>query len=639
MKKVLINTLHIFCFSFLLSTLVSAQVGTWTGNGGNDLWSNAANWGGNTIPGSSTNVVIPFNSGNVVFDMSSGTVRSLYMYNRTQLVIQSGKRLMVANCPTSQAVTVSQDATIENNGSFIVADGQDNAMDIRGVFQNSGYLEIAGFPGKGLLSHNKFINVGQIFLYNLGSGNDYAVDIRAGLFYNDGSLILSEKNPVNGLWVESSAELQNDKNGEIYFENGNNGLFLIDGLVNNHNLIHMNQTSIFLDFIRLNGDVVNHHSGGLIIEFNGSGNTTAVRMSQGGTFTNDGTIEVEGTASNQTGFYISSNCVLENTSGGNFESTRVGTGVHINEFVARFENAGFCKFRYNTGVWNQLGTVENTGTMRFDSGADLRNSSTLNNEDCATMTFHGDIVNIQGNFTNNGWIYASSSVMTYRNFTGSAVQNHGVIHDPYDFFEGNVTSQGFRVGSLEMVSGQVVYEPALEGGSSGSIAVSAEWYRYSNLTSSLGYYDFINNRLVVYFPQAEGRRYMWIQFTNSSGCTAKMYVLFDAPLEGPDQETNNHDFALPRHAADQENTKAAQLKIFPNPSNGQFNLQFDQVLTGTSELRLMDVTGRTVWTQKEQDLSALSLDLTGQLPTGVYHLQVLHANALLTTQRLVLQAN
>lgn len=637
MKKVFISTLHILCFSFLLSTVVSAQVGTWTGGGGNNLWSNPSNWAGNTVPSTNHDVTIPFNSGNIEFDITNRTIRNLFVSGKNRLTIQPGKRLNVNNSPYANAILISGDGVIINEGSLILDNGQ-NGIEVNGAFQNEGEFVLYNFTDNGIINLGKFLNYGYISLNTVGGGNNFAIDARSGLLGNYGEIKFPYKYPSNGFSVNSGAEVYNDRNGDIIFENGNNGLFLINGLVNNHGIIRMNQTSNFNHFIRLNGDMVNHKNSGLLIDFNAAGNNVGVYLDQGGTLTNKGTIEMDGTSSSQIGVEIVSSSVFEITEDGSFKTTRVGTGVYVNEYVARFENAGFCKFRYYVGLRNRFGNVENSGTMRFDNGADLLNSRNLTNEACGSMIFYGDINNQQGTFTNDGALYASTAVMTNRDFFGNAVQNHGVVHDPYDFFEGNVTSQGYRVGPLEMVPGQVVYTPALEGGTAGSIGISSEWYRNSNLTVPLGYYNFINGNLAVYFPAAEGKSHMWIQFTFPSGCSKKMWVRFDAPLEGPDQETNPHDFALHRQASDQE-TPAAKLTVFPNPSNGQVNLQFDQMLSGTTELRLTDLTGRTVWTQKEQDLSNLSLDLTGLLPTGVYHLQVLHADALLTTQRLVIQAN
>jgi len=71
-------------------------------------------------------------------------------------------------------------------------------------------------------------------------------------------------------------------------------------------------------------------------------------------------------------------------------------------------------------------------------------------------------------------------------------------------------------------------------------------------------------------------------------------------------------------------TKA--LQIFPNPSEGIFNIQWQQ--TGQAELRVTDLNGKTVLQQEVNGRSAV-IDLKNYA-TGVYLLTVRFADGVVT---------
>jgi hypothetical protein len=74
-----------------------------------------------------------------------------------------------------------------------------------------------------------------------------------------------------------------------------------------------------------------------------------------------------------------------------------------------------------------------------------------------------------------------------------------------------------------------------------------------------------------------------------------------------------------------------QVQIFPNPSNGEFQLTIGRNLSAPS-LRVMDALGRVVESRK---LAANTRALTfgQQLPTGLYFVEILDGGTRVETKR------
>ncbi len=62
-----------------------------------------------------------------------------------------------------------------------------------------------------------------------------------------------------------------------------------------------------------------------------------------------------------------------------------------------------------------------------------------------------------------------------------------------------------------------------------------------------------------------------------------------------------------------------EFEVFPNPSTGRFEISFDEAFQGEVEAILIDLTGKTVHTQKLNGGSNTVLDLN-QLQPGLYNL-------------------
>ncbi|MBS1937917.1 MAG: T9SS type A sorting domain-containing protein, partial [Bacteroidetes bacterium] len=81
-------------------------------------------------------------------------------------------------------------------------------------------------------------------------------------------------------------------------------------------------------------------------------------------------------------------------------------------------------------------------------------------------------------------------------------------------------------------------------------------------------------------------------------------------------------------------TDAAPLRVFPNPSNGSFQVELPNGMAGRTDLQVMDVTGRVVYLQAIAARTA-TMDL-GHLPNGLYTL-VARNGSLQTTSKISIQ--
>ncbi len=72
----------------------------------------------------------------------------------------------------------------------------------------------------------------------------------------------------------------------------------------------------------------------------------------------------------------------------------------------------------------------------------------------------------------------------------------------------------------------------------------------------------------------------------------------------------------------EEETLNSLLKVYPNPSNGNFTLQIDEVKSRNMEIYITDMSGREVYKQSLQPNGRLDMQLNLNLASGMYLLQV-----------------
>jgi hypothetical protein len=101
---------------------------------------------------------------------------------------------------------------------------------------------------------------------------------------------------------------------------------------------------------------------------------------------------------------------------------------------------------------------------------------------------------------------------------------------------------------------------------------------------------------------------------------------------------NDSNFTIQEPAASVDDESLAGFTLFPNPSEGNFQLQFNTASTDLVELRVFDLAGRTVYTKDYKEVSgffdeAISL---GNMAKGIYLLRVVNGGKL-STQKLVIE--
>ncbi len=70
--------------------------------------------------------------------------------------------------------------------------------------------------------------------------------------------------------------------------------------------------------------------------------------------------------------------------------------------------------------------------------------------------------------------------------------------------------------------------------------------------------------------------------------------------------------------------KLDQMKFYPNPGNGKFNLSFDLKEKGDTDIQVMNAEGRTVYSEKLKSFSGhydKEIDITSE-PKGIYFVKV-----------------
>lgn len=66
-----------------------------------------------------------------------------------------------------------------------------------------------------------------------------------------------------------------------------------------------------------------------------------------------------------------------------------------------------------------------------------------------------------------------------------------------------------------------------------------------------------------------------------------------------------------------------QINVYPNPTQGNFTIAYSKALPTKSSIKIMDITGRTIHTQQEQQ-GAYKTSVTLQQSVGIYFLQIIN---------------
>ena len=388
------------------ATPALAQCDSWTGGGGDNAWSNGANWSTGKEPGNSDNACIQISGAGVVLDVADGIA---------DLTVGSSDSL------TFPAVT-NMNNGLSINGSSIANSGQiifavPVSFGTTGLsFSSSGTTTLSG-RGTITMNANSF-------------GGDYiggsAKLVNQSTIQGAGSFGMTFNNAKNGVVNanESGAQLvvgRNNSQGAStntgLMEATNGGQMAIGSLTLNNvgGTISASGTGSYVDFTNegqggqtITGGTFTTSRGGVIY----SGNSTTLDGTNGNTITNKGTLavnvtsNVQGTINNTGTFQILSNSGQAGVnipggqtftlvgsgnltmgdgtnnaynnqnyiSGGTFVNQQLvqGTGSILN--LVSFNNSGTINANVPTGSNNlqlqlgRAGASTNTGTIEASNG-------------------------------------------------------------------------------------------------------------------------------------------------------------------------------------------------------------------------------------------------------------------------------
>lgn len=81
-----------------------------------------------------------------------------------------------------------------------------------------------------------------------------------------------------------------------------------------------------------------------------------------------------------------------------------------------------------------------------------------------------------------------------------------------------------------------------------------------------------------------------------------------------------------------KNTIGATVIVVPNPSNGNFTLYYDRLISG--ELRLIDMLGKVLYSQNVSNVLETSLNF--EINPGTYLINILSEDGLFIEEKLVI---
>jgi hypothetical protein len=141
----------------------------------------------------------------------------------------------------------------------------------------------------------------------------------------------------------------------------------------------------------------------------------------------------------------------------------------------------------------------------------------------------------------------------------------------------------------------------------------------------------INNNYPIYIIEGIGSDYGLIQKSPSNNTDFPYYILNCFNQNGqtlyPGTSTNCQ---LITSIITIDNT-SSQIKVFPNPSNGSFTVDFDN-LKNVKEIRILDLLGKIVFQKSINKQSKINID---NLPSGVYILTVIDNENKMTNKKII----
>ncbi len=298
----------VFLLNILLCHLCMAiQPVRWTGTEG--LWTEAASWSENRVPGKEDHVLID----NGTVTIPSGTqvqALSINLMGRAKLFVSEDAHIdLIGNNQLYSSLNLIEGATLENRGSIRIHESVSSGITIQdGLVNNLGKLVVSNSPIEAIMVRGKgaFLNrsTGRI---EISGQSQFGFHLQQyGQCRNEGSLILQGGILLDGIFLEGLTRFTN--RGLIHFVKPTG-----DNCVDNHGTFE-NRGEIIVDksgaiAVRNSSSMANYGR----LKISDSGGNAIDCSSDTSTFKNTGSVEVRGAYGN--GIHLTRGSVFHNMAG------------------------------------------------------------------------------------------------------------------------------------------------------------------------------------------------------------------------------------------------------------------------------------------------------------------------------------
>ncbi len=651
-KNHLLSLSTLFLFFFLSQTLSAITI-TWTGNGGNTRWSNSNNWDTGTVPGINDDVILPNNSGTVDFNFLNRSANSLRIGSNTQLNILNNRRLVLVNT-TSVTQTLFNNGFLRVRGTLVVHSPNRKGIENNEIIENFGNISIVDCQLGALDNDGLMFNrLGAILKITDQSGDCINND-PAAEFVNEGFIYFSTNDQFSHI-VRNSNVFFNTTAGNMVIDGTSGGpISCLDGTFTNQGDIEFEWNPNRGVAVSVsNGSFTNSNNAKLTIEgftasaistsslienagtieVSGNGISNSIRclnLSANGVFTNQSTGYVEFSESTGGATLWSSNCRLNNF--GTISIYETANGIVSSGVVLNRSGAVLKISDVNLGIHNLLtgffGNIRGTVYCTGSNNVNFSNAGFVRNFSCSKMFLDGQIAHSNGTFMNQGWILNEEDGSDHI-VANALISNTGIITDPYDRFVGALQNNKARIPALVNPQANVPYPNALDIANTVGLSITGLFLN-SSLTNPAGTYNLATN---TYTPNAAaiGATQLYARTAVGNSCVLVIPIRVDGgvlPIVGTEPAQSLSRKLVPI-------IPQGKIRAYPNPGNGNVNLELAGFIEGSFQVQLIDTNGRLLQNIQKADTQQVGLDFSNTT-SGIYTILVLQNGMLIGQERLVI---
>jgi len=126
-----------------------------------------------------------------------------------------------------------------------------------------------------------------------------------------------------------------------------------------------------------------------------------------------------------------------------------------------------------------------------------------------------------------------------------------------------------------------------------------------------------------HFVVGYGKSGNTIYYMNPWYGEGKKFADYDWVVDDGDHQWTHSNILTtsPNAISNIESINKNTLKIVPNPSNGQFSIQFDKAIKSNAQISILSLNGQTVF-KKQIEAFSKNIDLSLNLQSGMYFIKV-----------------